>query len=127
MKETQIALSEFADGALQEKFNIEFQKVLANIQDPNTDLKKARKLTLEITFISNEARDFMDAKIVAKASLAPSKESTAKVLIGMDGQGGYLASELNTQIPGQQVMRVDKETGEIVEPETELKGIKLVK
>jgi hypothetical protein len=127
MKETQIALSEFADGALQEKFNIEFQKVLANIHDPNTDFKKARKLTLEITFNSNEARDFMDAKIVAKASLAPSKESTAKVLIGMDGQGGYLASELNTQIPGQQVMRVDKQTGEIIEPEAELKGIKLVK
>lgn len=124
MKKTQIALSEFADGALQEKFNIEFQKVLANIQDPNTDHKKARKLTLEITFNSNEARDFMDAKIVAKATLAPSKESTAKVLIGMDGEGGYLASELNTQIPGQQVMRVDKETGEITE---DLKGIKLVK
>lgn len=124
MKETQIALSEFADGALQEKFNIEFQKVLANIQDPNTDHKKARKLTLEITFNANEARDFLDAKIVAKATLAPSKESTAKVLIGMDGQGGYLASELNTQIPGQQVMRVDKETGEINE---DLKGIKLVK
>lgn len=124
MKETQIALSEFADGALQEKFNIEFQKVLANVQDPNTDHKKARKLTLEITFSSNETRDFLDAKIVAKATLAPSKESTAKVLIGMDGQGGYLASELNTQIPGQQVMRVDKETGEINE---DMKGIKLVK
>ena len=42
-------LAEMANGAFMEQFNIELKKVLANIADPNTDPKKARKITLVVS------------------------------------------------------------------------------
>lgn len=126
---TQVDLSSFAEGALQEKFDKEFQKVIENIQDPNTEWKKPRKLLMELTFRTDEDRELSIVSIVAKSTLALSKDATAKILIGMDGKGGYLANELNTQINGQQRIRVDLETGEVLNPEENdnIHGIKLVK
>lgn len=125
----QVDLSDFAEGALQEKFDKEFQKVIENIQDPNTEWKKPRKLVMELTFRTDEDRELSIVSIVAKSTLALSKDATAKILIGMDGKGGYLANELNTQINGQQRIRVDLETGEVLNPEEndKIHGIKLVK
>lgn len=123
----QINLNEFAEGALQEKFDSEFQKVLENIQDPNTSWKAPRKLILELKFSTDEERELSLVDIIAKSTLAISKQATAKILIGMDGKGGYLANELNTQIPGQQRLRVDMETGEILDEQTNYEGITLVK
>lgn len=39
-------LSEMSNGAVNERFNYELQKVVENICDPNTDPKKKRKITL---------------------------------------------------------------------------------
>lgn len=53
--------------------------------------------------------------------------------MGTDGKGGIIASEFKNQVPGQSVMRVDEETGELLttaeekEEEMNLEGIKLVK
>ena len=52
--------------------------------------------------------------------------------MGTDGKGGILASEYKKQVPGQSVMRVDEETGEILttaeaKETINLEGIKLVK
>lgn len=119
-----IDLNTFADGALQEKFNIELEKVLANLQDPNTDHKKSRELNIKIKLATDEARDISMVTITANSRLAPSKDATTKLLIGTDGSGGYVAAEYKNQIPGQQVMRVneievvDTETGEITEDTT---------
>jgi hypothetical protein len=44
-----INLTEFADGAVAERVNIELQKVLENLTDPNTDPKKVRTITVEIS------------------------------------------------------------------------------
>ena len=44
-----IDLSGLADGAVSERFQLELQRVLENIADPNTDPKKARTLTLTLT------------------------------------------------------------------------------
>jgi hypothetical protein len=128
----QINLSNFAEGALQEKFDAEFQKVLKNIQDPNTPWKTPRKITLELKLTTDEQRELSMVDIVAKSTLAVSKTAKAKILIGMDGKGGYLANELRSQVPGQQRIRVDAETGEILEEKvadtkTDYDGIKLVK
>jgi len=123
----QINLNDFAEGALQEKFDSEFQKVLQNIQDPNTSWKTPRKLTLELKFSTDEERELTLVDIIAKSTLAICKQATAKILIGIDGKGGYLANELNTQIPGQQRLRVDIETGEIIDEHTNYEGITLVK
>ena len=52
-----INLETLAEGGLTEKVNMALQEVLNNIIDPNTDYKVKRKLTIDITFISQEDRD----------------------------------------------------------------------
>lgn len=130
--ENMINLETFADGALAEKVNMALREVLANITDSNTDYKVKRKLTIDMTLESDEARELTEVSIVAKSKLAPSKALSAKIVIGTDGKGGVLASEYKKQIPGQSTMRVNEETGEVLTTAEEkepidLKGIKLVK
>ncbi|MBP1889848.1 hypothetical protein J2Z53_001431 [Clostridium moniliforme] len=130
--ENMINLEKFAEGALAEKMNGALKEVLENIQDPNTDFKLKRKLTLEMTFVSGEDRELAEVSMIAKTKLAPNKPIATKIVIGTDGKGGVLASEYKKQVPGQSAMRVNEETGEILttaeEKETiNLEGIKLVK
>ncbi|GAA0856817.1 hypothetical protein GCM10008916_07960 [Clostridium nitritogenes] len=129
--ENMINLEKFAGGALAEKMNGALKEVLENIADPNTDYKLKRKLTLELTFESGEDRELAEVTILAKTKLAPNKPIATKLVIGTDGKGGVLASEYKKQVPGQSVMRVDEETGEVLttgeENSINLEGIKLVK
>lgn len=130
--ENMINLEQFADGALAEKVNMALKEVLANITDPNTDWKIKRKLTLDIAFSAGEDRELALLDIVAKTKLAPAKPLSSKIVIGTDGKGGIMASEFKKQIPGQSVIRVDEETGEVLTTAEErepinLEGIKLVK
>lgn len=129
--ENMINLEEFADGALAEKVNIAMKEVFSNIQDPNTEFKTKRKLTVELIFAADEDRGLSEVIINTKTKLASPKGVSTRVIIGTDGKGGIIASEFKKQIPGQSAMRVDKETGEIVttaeEKVVDLEGIKLVK
>ena len=131
-----INLETLAEGGLTEKVNMALRGVLNNIADPNTDYKVKRKLTIDITFISQEDRDLALLDIQTKTKLAPPKSIGTKIVIGTDGKGGIMASEFGKQIPGQSVMRVDEETGEVLttaeekaaqEQQFNTEGIKLVK
>lgn len=129
--ENMINLETFAGGALAEKVNLALKQVLENISDPNTDYGVKRKLTIDMTLVADESRDLAEVAIVAKPKLAPSKALSTKIVIGTDGKGGILASEYKKQVPGQSVMRVDENTGEVLttgeEKTVNLEGIKLVK
>lgn len=131
-----INLETLAEGGLTEKVNMALREVLNNIADPNTDYKVKRKLTIDITFISQEDRDLALLDIQTKTKLAPPKSIGTKIVIGTDGKGGVMASEFGKQVPGQSVMRVDEETGEVLttaeekaalEEKFNTEGIKLVK
>ncbi|MDY0235088.1 MAG: hypothetical protein RBR71_03630 [Gudongella sp.] len=125
-----INLDSFAGGALQEKFNIAFKEVLENIADPNTPHKTKRKLSVELTFITDEDRELSVVVIETKTKLAQSMGVATKIIIDRDGKGGIIASEYGKQVKGQTYIRVNEETGEIIEPsnhEVDMKGIKLVK
>ena len=124
-----INLESFAGGALAEKFNDGFQEVLKNISDLNTDFKKKRKLTLELEFQPDEERELSLIDIKVKTKLIPPVPVATKILIDKDGNGNVVASEYQKQVRGQQHMRVDTETGEILagEQEVDTKGIKLIK
>lgn len=121
-------LEKFAGGALAEKFNIGLQEVLENIADPNTDPKKKRKLTLELSFEPDEERELSMVDIVVKTKLQPNMPVATKIIIDKDGEGGIVASEYKNQIKGQQHMKVDEETGEIPQDDdVDIEGIKLIK
>lgn len=98
---TKINLETFAQGAMAEKLNIELQKVMENIHDPNTDPTKARKVTLTLTLKADENRDFINVDINSKSILAPSKGVNTKMILGMDGQGKVVSRELASGAPGQ--------------------------
>lgn len=63
-------LAKMAQGALQERFDIEMRKVIENIVDRNTEEKTARKITLEITFKPNKGRRTADVIVNSRATLA---------------------------------------------------------
>ena len=47
-----INMEEFANGAFTVQVNRAMEKVMKNIQDPNTDAKATRKITVTIAFIN---------------------------------------------------------------------------
>lgn len=99
-----VNLNTFAEGALAERVNTELQKILTNIADPNTDAKKARKLTLTITLKGDEKRDVVFASVVAKSTLAPAKEIESKLIMDLDSKGKVTGAELKSGIKGQTYM-----------------------
>ena len=108
-----LALATMAQGALQELFEHELEKVVENISDPNTSIKKARKITIEFKFLpTDESRDLVSIDITPKTSLAPTEGTTTKMVIGTDGKT-LVAREYGNQIQGQ--MKIDEETGEVIE------------
>ena len=109
-----INLETFAGGALSERFSMAYQEVLENIMDPNTEFKKKRKLTLELSFTVTEDRELSVVDISTKTKLAPNAPTSTKILIDRDGNGGVIASEYEKQYAGQRYMQVDEETGELL-------------
>lgn len=124
-----INLEKFAGGALAEKFNMGLTEVLENIADPNTDPRKKRKLTMELTFEPDEERELSMVDIVVKTKLQPNMPVATKIIIDRDGNGGIVASEYSNQLKGQQYMKVDEETGEVLTNDEvlDMEGIKLIK
>ncbi|MPW26235.1 hypothetical protein GC105_10590 [Alkalibaculum sp. M08DMB] len=94
-------LSEIAKGALEEQFEVEFQSLLENIADLNTEPKAARKITITLTVKPAESRNIADITFQTKASLVPSKSISTNVYIDKDKSGKIIVGELGGQIRGQ--------------------------
>ncbi|MCU5095014.1 replication terminator protein [Bacillus wiedmannii] len=102
-----IDLNSLAEGAVAEKLDAEFQNVLKNMVDPNTDPTKARSITLTITFKGNKKRELWDCSVKAVSKLAPSKDVDSTFIIGRDSDGTVIGQELSSGVPGQ--MYIDRE------------------
>lgn len=102
MSKNKVNLTEMARGAILEQFEIEMEKVLKNIIDPNTDPKKARKIQLTVQFKPTEDRDIAYIQAQAKSTLVPSKPIGTQIVIDQDVDGSILANEFGKgTIPGQ--------------------------
>ena len=66
-----VTLSSFKSGAIEERFQLELKKVLENILDPNTELKKPRKITIDLTFLPDESAEVVNCSVKVKSSLVP--------------------------------------------------------
>lgn len=128
-----LSLEELAGGALQEKVNAAMQRVLENMQDPNTPWKNKRQINVKIAFVQNESRDDTAVEVSVDAKLAPVSPVITRMAIGKDLRSGKTyAQEYGRQIRGQMDIKdygiqsggpsyqqidgdtVDTETGEIV-------------
>lgn len=80
----QVTLANLADGAVVERFADELERVLANIQDPNTTLV-TRTITLTVKIKPDENRRVGAVGISAKATMAPTRPLSAAIMIGKEG------------------------------------------
>lgn len=102
-----INLSNLANGSVAERIDMELQRVLENIADPNTDPKKARKLTVTVTLKADEKRDIANVSIQTKSTVVPAKDVETKFVLDRDNSGKVVGAELKSSAKGQ--MMIDKD------------------
>lgn len=122
-------LKDIAGGALYEKANDAMQRVLENMQDPNTPYKAKRSITIKLGFVQNESRDNTAVDISVETKLAPASPVQTMMAIGKNLKNGEVyAEEYGKQIRGQMSFEdlevsgtqqigedtVDTETGEVI-------------
>ncbi|WP_313528743.1 replication terminator protein [Anaerotignum sp.] len=108
-------LAAFAGGAVSERIQDAIQKVYENIADPNTELDKARKLTIELIFKPSKTdREMVDVQVVAKTTLQPRKAINSTMVIAKDNNGAVIAQEWDKNVMrGQQEIHADETRGVI--------------
>lgn len=127
-----IELRELVGGALQEQFAKSFEKVIENLQNPNTPYKINREINIKLKFMQNEHRDDVKCGILVTEKLAPQSPMETGFAVGKDLRTGELyAVEYGKQIRGQLSIddvhetkviegdEVDMETGEIVNEQSD--------
>lgn len=134
-------LEEFAGGKFSVQLNKALEKVTENIQDPNTDAQKVRKINVSISFRPNDERNFVATTVETKLSLAPELGATTALSMGRDLRTGEVeAVEIFNQIPGQMNVddvidqeedetpkAFDPDTGEIYEPSNKVIDLRKAK
>lgn len=129
-------LEEFAGGKLSAQINKALEKVTENIQDPNTDAEKVRKISVSITLRPNDERNYVTTSVETKTTLAPEIGATTALNMGKDIRTGQVeAVEIFNQLPGQMSINdvideeeneeetpkaFDPDTGEIYEPSSKV-------
>ena len=112
-----VELRDIAGGALQEKFEKSFVRIVENLQDPNTSFKVKRRITITMDFVQNEKRDDVSVAVNVVEKLAPQEPMSTAFQIGKNLRTGELyAEEYGKQIRGQ--MSFD----EVPQPAEESKG-----
>lgn len=136
-----INLEQFAGGKLSVQLNKALEKITENVQDPNTDAQKVRKINVSISFRPNDERNFVATTIETKLSLAPELGATTALSMGRDLRTGEVeAVEIFNQIPGQMNVddvidqeedetpkAFDPDTGEIYEPSNKVIDLRKAK
>ena len=136
-----INLEQFAGGKLSVQLNKALEKITENVQDPNTDAQKVRKINVSISFRPNDERNFVATTVETKLSLAPELGATTALSMGRDLRTGEVeAVEIFNQIPGQMNVddvidqeedetpkAFDPDTGEIYEPSNKLIDLRKAK
>ncbi len=136
-----INLEQFAGGKLSVQLNKALEKITENVQDPNTDAQKVRKINVSISFRPNDERNFVATTVETKLSLAPELGATTALSMGRDLRTGEVeVVEIFNQIPGQMNVddvidqeedetpkAFDPDTGEIYEPSNKVIDLRKTK
>lgn len=96
----ELNIDQLAEGAVAEKIKTELERIAENILDLNTDFKKARSLSIKLSFVPNERRSEMNTRVDVTSKLAPSEEAVTTFLIGRDYNTGMI--EMNELQSGQE-------------------------
>jgi hypothetical protein len=108
----ELSFATLAGGGVQEKLQYALDEAAANIADPNTDAKKARKVTMTLTLKPNEQRTIANLEVDVKTSLAAPVGISTTLMIDRDEKGKIVAQEIYGKDPNQG--QIDYETGEVI-------------
>ena len=136
-----INLEQFAGAKLSVQLKKALEKITENVQDPNTDAQKVRKINVSISFRPNDERNFVATTVETKLSLAPELGATTALSMGRDLRTGEVeVVEIFNQIPGQMNVddvidqeedetpkAFDPDTGEIYEPSNKVIDLRKAK
>lgn len=101
MEEEQgVSLETLGQGAAVERFNLALQDVLNNVQDPNTDPKKARTVTMKVTVKPSADREVGTLAVDVVSKLAPIAPFDVRVFMGRGKDGKGYATEYHSQQAG---------------------------
>ena len=105
-----ISLINLGGGAAIELFDIELQKALDDIVDPNTKAGAVREVTLKVRIKPDEERNFGDLVIQCSSKVASLAPYPTKIVIGSRGRKGE-AYEL---IPPQKSLFKKDDAGKVI-------------
>ncbi|ALA41340.1 hypothetical protein ABE82_07325 [Paenibacillus peoriae] len=122
-----VELSKLVQGGVQEKFNKEWERVMKNIDDPNTSATAARSITITVNLKPDAKRKTINSTVATKSTIAPDNPLDTTFIMGTDNVGNVVAKELIFGEEDQSFFdnegTVRTGTGEEVDPETgELKS-----
>ena len=106
MKQIYKNITDIDNGGLIEQANLDFSKIMASINDLNTDKRKAAKLVIEIQIKAHEDDDFADVQYKVKATPLPIKPRKITLLntsskIPGTGEVIPVLREFTGEAPGQ--------------------------
>lgn len=89
-----VKLSGLVQGGVQEQFNKEWDRVIRNIDDPNTSATAARSITITITLKPDKKRKTINSTIATKSTIAPDNPLDTTFVMGADSAGNVVSKEL---------------------------------
>lgn len=92
-------LNTIAGGAVPELFAYELDRVLRNVDDPNTEPKTKRKVTIELTFTPDASRQAIEVTAFVKSKLAAAKGGQGVIFVVRDRKGDPFAVHSNPHQP----------------------------
>lgn len=87
-----VTLDTIGSGALGELFQVELNRVLANIADPNTVAMTKRSIEIKVTFKTRSDREVADVELTCASKLAPVAKVSTQVFMGRQN-GKFVAVE----------------------------------
>lgn len=128
-----LPFEQLANGAVQEKLNIELQKIFENIHDGNTKATDKRSVTIKLEFAPDDDREVIKLDSTFTTKLANIEGVGTTILTGKDIASGYIeAKELKSRTKGQTYIDVDEgnyktDTGEPIDViEEEMKNKQVI-
>ena len=94
-------LSRLMGGAVQERWEDALGRMTCNILDPNTEPRRARKITMVLTIKPTESRDGGEMSFDVKESFAPPTPVKQSVFFDQTDDGPIFATQKLNQVAGQ--------------------------
>lgn len=100
MEGQEVSLATLGDGAAIERFDLALQEVLDNIQDINTDPKKAREVVMKVKISPDQDRAVGKVSVEVVTKIAPVIPFGTHVFMGKNASGRGIACEVDPKQGG---------------------------